>query len=303
MHLSQEARDFGFCRLELGDACDPLRLARTVAQNVPVVFRNALLPCAALQLWDRDYLCAALGDAPVSVSQTPDGRADALVDGKFCLPETREMSMSAFFKACDTDVHAVYYIQSQNSNLHAEFAPLLPDLPRVPDIARHIFPTHNQNPDATNIWIGGSRSVTSLHKDHYDNLYTVIRGKKTFSLYPPTDFAHLCERRCGVHQYHRLGPDSAQWELVDMCESTHWVSASISEIPVPPIVVSLEPGDILFLPSLWYHQVEQEDDTIAVNWWFDMAFDDARYAYFSFLRRHCLESDKDTPSHCLKSDE
>lgn len=29
--------------------------------------------------------------------------------------------------------------------------------------------------------------VTSLHKDHYENIYVVIRGTKHFTLYPPTE--------------------------------------------------------------------------------------------------------------------
>ena len=41
-------------------------------------------------------------------------------------------------------------------------------------------------PDAINIWIGGRRSVSSLHRDPYENIYTVIQGSKSFKLFPPT---------------------------------------------------------------------------------------------------------------------
>jgi len=53
-----------------------------------------------------------------------------------------------------------------------------------------------------------------------------------------------------------------------------------------PVRAVLRAGDILYLPSLWYHQVEQIPDqehrTIAVNYWYDMAFD-CKAAYFKFL--------------------
>lgn len=41
-------------------------------------------------------------------------------------------------------------------------------------------------PDATNIWIGTEKSVSSLHKDPYENFYIVISGAKTFTLLPAT---------------------------------------------------------------------------------------------------------------------
>eukprot|EP00808_Paulinella_micropora_P026629 g45992.t1 len=40
-------------------------------------------------------------------------------------------------------------------------------------------------------------------------------------------------------------------------------------------------GEVLYLPSLWYHGVEQSEQTIAVNFWFDMKFD-IKFAYFKF---------------------
>ena len=33
-------------------------------------------------------------------------------------------------------------------------------------------------PEATNLWIGDERSVTSFHKDHYENMYAVLCGTK-----------------------------------------------------------------------------------------------------------------------------
>lgn len=41
---------------------------------------------------------------------------------------------------------------------------------------------------------------------------------------------------------------------------------------VEPLVVTVEAGDTLYLPSLWFHQVEQDGDPlcIAVNYWLAM---------------------------------
>jgi hypothetical protein len=49
----------------------------------------------------------------------------------------------------------------------------------------------------------------------------------------------------------------------------------------------VQAGDVLYLPSLWYHQVAQigddEGKVIAVNMWYDMDFD-SKYCYYMFLR-------------------
>ncbi|XP_016067822.1 PREDICTED: cytosolic phospholipase A2 beta isoform X2 [Miniopterus natalensis] len=42
-------------------------------------------------------------------------------------------------------------------------------------------------PDAVNFWLGEAAAVTSLHKDHYENLYCVVSGEKHFLLHPPSD--------------------------------------------------------------------------------------------------------------------
>ena len=51
-----------------------------------------------------------------------------------------------------------------------------------------------------------------------------------------------------------------------------------------PVVATVNPGDLLYLPSLWFHHVQQENGTVAVNYWYDMSYD-TKYVYFKFLER------------------
>lgn len=60
-----------------------------------------------------------------------------------------------------------------------------------------------------------------------------------------------------------------------------------------PLNVRVEAGDLLYLPSLWFHHVRQSDHCIAVNFWYDMAMD-VKFIYFQFLE-HLARSREDHP--------
>ena len=56
-------------------------------------------------------------------------------------------------------------------------------------------------PEAVNLWVGGGSSVTSFHKDPYENVFAVIAGCKTFHLLPPSDVYRLSASSFPVAQY------------------------------------------------------------------------------------------------------
>lgn len=55
-----------------------------------------------------------------------------------------------------------------------------------------------------------------------------------------------------------------------------------------PLVVTLHPGQVLYLPALWFHSVAQTPDEnglcVAVNYWYNMDFTGPLYPLFNFLR-------------------
>lgn len=58
----------------------------------------------------------------------------------------------------------VYYLQTQNGNLSSELALLAADVGEAPAFAREVF----GGDMVSNVWMGNSASVTSLHKDPFE---------------------------------------------------------------------------------------------------------------------------------------
>ncbi|KAG0007850.1 JmjC domain-containing protein 7 [Entomortierella chlamydospora] len=179
----------------------------------------------AFTKWTNEYLSKTLGEKEITVACTPNGWADAVVDDKyFAMPCEKKMTFEQFLdgmpirtqknKTISDDYvepggqdcygvenrfkdlglkdgeqemdpyQEVRYIQLQNGNLMTEYEELLGDVPSDISFASEALA---KQPDAVNFWYGDERSTTSLHKDHYENIYGVIAGRKIFTLIPPTE--------------------------------------------------------------------------------------------------------------------
>lgn len=99
-----------------------------------------------------------------------------------------------------TSGHQVAYLQQQNDCFSSEFAALAGDADAEIAWASEAL---GCKPEAVNLWIGSPESVTSFHKDHYENLYAVVSGEKHFTLVPPTDVHRMYVREYPTAHYLR----------------------------------------------------------------------------------------------------
>jgi hypothetical protein len=124
----------------------------------------------------------------------------------------------------------------------------------VPMLPRHVVPR---------LWIGNASNI-ACHYDSTDNIACVVAGRRRFTLYPPDAIGDLY-----------VGP-------IDNTMAGQPVSMASVAAPGDPryprfaaarqraLVVDLAPGDALYLPKLWWHQVEATDPVNAlVNYWWD----------------------------------
>ncbi|CAO2816844.1 unnamed protein product [Amaranthus hypochondriacus] len=283
-------------------------LRNFVTPNKPCIIANALEHWPALSLWSSDeYLCQSLGSAKVSVHLTPNGRADSLVPHPedsssrcFASAHVECMSFPDAFRLITNpreNGNVVAYAQQQNDCFRTEYPVLASDCDTHIDWASEAL---GSLPEAVNLWIGNDLSETSFHKDHYENLYAVVSGEKHFVLLPPTDVHRLYIRPYPAANYsYRQDTGEFKLELEDPVRHVPWCSVN----PYPsqgreekehedyplyfngpkPFECTVKAGELLYLPSMWFHYVKQSPRTIAVNYWYDMQFD-IKYAYFNFLQ-------------------
>ncbi|KAF2710098.1 Clavaminate synthase-like protein [Pleomassaria siparia CBS 279.74] len=298
---------------------------RHISLNRPFVVRSYASSWPASQLWSASYLSSALGTQPVNVALTPHGNADSVIDvggkgeGKlFVQPYERSepfTSAMQYIQAQELGGPAQHknrptrYLQTQNDNLRSEYTALFSSVPPSIPFA-HI--ALQKQPDAINFWLGNSHSVTALHKDNYENIYVQVRGKKHFVLLPPVESVCVDERGVLAATYKpRQREGSAESEekeedlnnlIPHVTEPHTYTPFALWDPDTPPsddrgtrfshlsqpMRVTLDEGDMLYLPALWYHKVSQscneEGICCAVNYWYDLEFGGSFWSMANFIR-------------------
>lgn len=229
---------------------DPLTFLRDyVSQSEPLIIRSAASSWRAVSKWTLDYLTKTHGDLPLSVSLTPDGHADAITSNRFAQPLIETWDLSRLLHALTNHIDGtVPYYAAQNSCLTDEAAALCDDVDfNTIQFARDALGVPET---AVNLWIGDERSVSTMHADPFHNLYVVVRGRKTFTLRPPSDAAFLPKPRCRDARWTRK--PNGEWILSDApgATSTRWIPHG-REYPGRPLIVHLNVGDLFYMPPLW----------------------------------------------------
>lgn len=286
---------------------------RYVARNRPFVLRNGAATFPARRKWSAQYLKDVMRGQTVNVAMTPHGNADSVVQlpsgagSVFVKPYETE---SLFEDVLDTiqaqEKHGTayagptLYAQTQNDNLRNEYATLFADVPTSIPFARIAL---EQEPDAINFWLGNSHSTTALHKDNYENIYVQILGNKQFVLLPPVEAPCVNEKAvlAATYQPKAMTADHEMTHLVMAVDEPEeyvpfatWdpdepaVNATPYSRLSQPLRVTLQEGDMLYLPALWYHKVSQscseEGICCAVNYWYDLDFSGGFWSTANFVR-------------------
>lgn len=112
-----------------------------------------------------------------------------------------------------------------------------------------------------NFWLG-NRSRIAAHWDLPDNLACCAVGHRRFTMFPPEELENLY-----VGPPH-FTPSGQEISLVDFHNPDFEKYPKFREALNSARVAEMEPGDALFIPSMWWHHVEGLDSfNVLINYW------------------------------------
>jgi hypothetical protein len=118
------------------------------------------------------------------------------------------------------------------------------------------WPAFFRKPGPPRFWLGPAGTVTPLHCDYDDNLFAQVWGTKRIFLAPPHHDEFLYTREANAllfgSPFDPEAPDFGRFPLARQ--------AALIECVV-------QPGDMLYVPAGWYHQVRSLSFSLSANRW------------------------------------
>jgi hypothetical protein len=138
----------------------------------------------------------------------------------------------------------------------------LPGLRAVNDVR---LPTPQEGQDAAlaSIWIG-NRTIAATHYDMSNNIACCMVGARRFTLFPPDQIANLYPGPL------EPTPGGQVVSMVDLRAPDFDRYPRFKEAMASAQTAELNPGDVLFYPAMWWHNVEALDDfNVMINYWWN----------------------------------
>ncbi|HLJ38710.1 MAG TPA: cupin-like domain-containing protein [Steroidobacteraceae bacterium] len=111
------------------------------------------------------------------------------------------------------------------------------------------------------IWLGNA-VTTPTHLDEWFNIGCVVAGRRRFTLFPPEQISNLY---VGPLDY---APTGAPMSLVQLHAPDFVRFPKFTEALAASCSAELSAGDALFIPPLWWHNVESlETLNVLINYW------------------------------------
>lgn len=239
------------------------------ARNEPVLMRGLVsgwpLVEAGRQSLEQamQFMAASYSGKPVRVYV-----GDPAIKARFAYNElctglnyrAETMSLLDVFRAIVNDLnrseHPYYYINS------LAYEDGFPDLRNGNDLNfnHEVF---DRQPRTSRIWIG-TESRASAHYDMSANLACCAVGRRRFTLFPPDQVHNLYPGPFAPT------PGGQVITMVDLKAPDFDAYPRFRKALEQSVVIDMEPGDVLYYPSMWWHEVEAKDRfNVMINYWWD----------------------------------
>ena len=216
----------------------------------PVIISNSF-NCEALQKWNLDYLKSVYPTKIVSLTVLNPALNILGSNVNLHFPEALNLIQH------NHDENKKHYLMQRS--LHEEFPALVPDI---------TIPHYLENNCAhINLWLGEKGINTKAHYDYYDNFLTQIFGRKRVRLFAPADTPYMH----GYSVKDTMIVEGVEYPSVHSSQIADIDFVDIDKFPnikfAIPFEGILNPGDLLYIPAGWWHEVKSLDVTMSINFW------------------------------------
>ena len=216
-------------------------LARYWVPGTPVIIDDLVPAWPAFGRWSFADLVDRFGDVEVEASMNRGSVAmpDADWEGLRQTLPLRELVHAMLDPSTGNEV----YVIAKNAILrNPNLAGLLEDVTLPPE-----FFGDRLDPMRSTLWLGPAGTHTPLHHDGDNAMFCQVVGRKRVRLAPAESVA-LLDRSDGV--YCRWDPQT---------------EAEVADGPETLIECELQPGEALFLPAGWWHQIDALEPSMSVS--------------------------------------
>ncbi|PFH04388.1 Cupin-like domain-containing protein [Collimonas sp. PA-H2] len=118
------------------------------------------------------------------------------------------------------------------------------------------WPAYFKKMGPPRFWLGPSGTVTPLHCDYDDNIFAQIWGAKRIFLSPPHHDEFLYPREANAILFGSpFNPEAPDFEKFPLARKAAMIECI------------MQPGELLYVPAGWYHQVRALTFSLSANRW------------------------------------
>ena len=218
---------------------------RYVIGSRPVVLTDVAADWPAMQRWSPQDLKARFGHLDVVVQAERSADPNYEVNK---LDHQRTVRLATFVdQVIAGGVTNDYYLTANNEVLaRPEFAPLLDDIGSLPALCDRA-----QLAQRASFWFGPAGTVTPLHHDSLMLFHTQVVGRKRWRFISPLQTPLL------YNHFEVYSP--VDLDRPDLARHPRFAEATVLDVVV-------EPGETMFLPLGWWHQVSALDVSLSFSY-------------------------------------
>ncbi len=145
----------------------------------------------------------------------------------------------------------------------------------------------------TSLWIGNETRVAA-HFDFPRNIAACVLGERRFTVFPPEQVDNLY-----VGPWD-LTPAGQPISMVDFHEPDYQTHSRFEEAEKHAQITTLQPGDVIYIPNMWWHHVEALDHVNGlINFWWQET--SGVYGSPTEALKHAFLSIRSLPLHQRKA--